>query len=319
MFQNHYTTLGLDPDALPQDIKKAYRKKAVKHHPDKPGGSSIEFEAITEAYKTLSDPVRREAFDQLLIRRLQKGSKPKGASDLRIVLKASMVDFVRGATKNIVTRRKGLCRACKGTGAKGAKTTQCLGCHGTGIDPVSFVIGPKRKCSKCGGKKVIPSGETCEECEGNGLCQETVRKQVKLAPHMLASKHMVLHGLGNVSPDGAGDLHVDFLVGKDPLYEVKGVNIHRSLEISPAQAILGDKVEISVFGEKKTVPVPPGAVNGQLVEMHKEGIHQGNRKGSLLVRLRVIIPDKITEDERKLYEKILELERNSSCLKTWGL
>lgn len=295
-----YKILGVPRDASTEDIKKAYRRIALKVHPDKRKGSTEEFRTATKAYNTLKNPEKRKTYDSI--------TKPKKyhGSDLRVTLRIKIEELINGVDKTIQITRKGLCTACKGTGSEEKNSSLCPSCGGSGYDSVSLILGPKKVCRKCRGAGSIPEGKRCVACSGTGLMDEKLRHTIKLNP--LADT--VIEQSGNyLTPNGPpGDLIIELDQVKDRLYSRYGLNLRRSIQISPARAVLGGTIPIDVFGRNLEIVIPPGSQNGVEIEIKRAGIFYEGRQGSLSVKIEILTPNTITKEERDLYNKLLALE-----------
>jgi molecular chaperone DnaJ len=298
-----YKILNVPQDASQDDIKKAYRKIALKAHPDKRKGGSEEFRNATEAYSTLKNPETRKAYDAIITP--PQHIKHQG-SDLSVTLKVKIEDFINGAERVIRVTRKGLCLACVATGSTEKKSSLCPACGGSGYDSISIILGPKKRCRKCSGYGTIPDGDRCRICSGTGLVDETLQHNIKLNP----LRDIVIKGSGNyLTPNGfPGNLIVELNQAKDRLYSRHGLDLKRLIQISPARAVLGGKIPINVFGCNIELAIPSGSQNGAEIEIKDAGIFYENRQGNLSIKIEVLTPNIVTKEEHDLYNKLLSLE-----------
>jgi len=307
-----YKVLNVPHDASQDDIKKAYRKIALKAHPDKRKGGSEEFRNATEAYSTLKNPEIRKAYDAIIT---PPQHKKHHGSDLSVTLKVKIEDFINGAERVIRVTRKGLCHACVATGSIEKKSSLCPACGGSGYDSISIILGPKKCCRKCSGYGTIPEGDRCRVCSGTGLVDETLQHNIKLNP----LRGIVIKGSGNyLTPNGSpGNLIVELDQTKDRLYSRHGMDLKRLIQISPARAVLGGKIPINVFGRSIELAIPSGSQNGVEIEIKDAGISYENRQGNLSVKIEVLTPNIVTKEEYDLYNKLLELEIDyeSNCVR----
>lgn len=311
----HYDVLGIKPDCSQEEIKKAYRKLSIKYHPDKCGKMTEEYRSISEAYDVLKNPLDRAKYDKSIApppaERKKTTFSLKRGSDLRVSIKVKLADIVKGTARNIVTTRKGLCPSCNGIGSASGKSKQCPLCKGSGGG--SFSVVGKKRCGLCNGSGRIVDGPKCGNCSGEGLVSERIRQEIRL--HSKNMDRVVVPNAGNYSPSGGppGDLVVDIIVEPDPDYSIKGLNLYRELSVSPAQATIGDMIELDVLGKKTMLKIPPGTQNWHLLEKHGEGLKYGGAEGDLQIRVKLVVPEIVTEEQTELYEKILSTEKGSSC------
>jgi len=312
MSKTYYDILEISLDSSGAEIKRAYRKLSIKYHPDKnPDKNSKEkFQEIKEAYETLKDPDLKEKYDKTILPKTKRKKIKKG-SDLKITINVTQEDLILERRKRIMTQRKGLCTQCNGTGSFLKKTKKCKFCNGTGLQGLALVMGNRKNCKHCGGSGNLPEGSFCSVCNGSGLYKETIYHEIILNP---MSDYYILKGLGNFCYCGkAGDLIVGLNIIKNSSYEIKGRNISGDIKISPAQAILGDKLNLNVFNRQIKIDIPSGTQNKQIFEIENGGITYKNKTGKFIGKIIIHIPEIISDEEKKLYQKILSIERKNLC------
>lgn len=308
----YYDILEISSDSSESEIKRAYRKLSIKYHPDKnPDKTSKEkFQEIKEAYETLKDPDLKEKYDKTLFPKAKKKKIKKG-NDLKITINVTLEDLIQERKRHIVTQRKGLCPACNGTGSVLKKIKKCRFCNGTGLQGFALVMGNYKDCTHCLGAGNLPDGDKCLKCKGSGLYRETIRHEIKLNP---MSDYFVLKDKGNFCYCGkAGDLIIELNIKKDPNYHINGRNISGNIKISPAQAVLGDTLNLNVFSKRTKIDIPAGIQNKQVIEMENGGITYKNKTGKFIGTIIIDIPQIVSNEEKKLYQKILNLERKNVC------
>ena len=310
--KDYYGILEISQDANMQEIKKAYRKLAIKYHPDKLGKSySSKFMEISEAYKALSDPEKRKKYDNTI----KPNEKPKtykyrSGTDIRIYIKADTNEIAHGKTRQVITTRKGLCKNCSGTGSAKSILKICKSCGGSGLSGYHLLKGSIKPCTSCGGRGKIPEGAKCSNCSGTGLIRETFKTKINFIPQHLLSKCVVIEGAGNRCPGApSGDLIVNLEVAYDKDFKMSGLDVEKIIEITPAQAIIGDTISVIVFGKSQKVEIPPFTQSGHVVQNDGGGMSNQNNKGDLIVRFKIRTPQDISEEERILYKRILTLEK----------
>jgi len=319
MSENHYDILGVSKNASDEQIKRAYRKIAIKFHPDKKQGNKVAeemFREATEAYEILKDPVKKEKYDSQFSwsRPKTKTIKRRGA-DLRVSVKVSRADLVRGVERIIVIKRNGKCKKCDGTGSLDRTIKDCACCNGTGLQGFSLALGERKKCHYCKGVGAAPGGIRCFDCKGTALTAEILHRNITLNP-LMASSTMLLN-LGNHCFAGVpGNLFIDLDIIEDPNYKVYNLDVTGKIKISPAQAILGDSIKLSVFGKELTIKIPPGIHSGDTIDVINGGITYEGKTGHFKARAYINIPPIITEQEKELYKKLLQIEKETPWPKT---
>lgn len=313
MSENYYDTLGVPRNASTDQIKKAYRKIAVKFHPDKKPGNKVAediYHRATEAYEVLKDPEKRKKYDSKFSWSKNTKRKPlkRRGTDLRVSVKVKREDIVKGIERIIVIKRQGLCKSCAGTGSEERKTKKCTYCAGTGLAGFSLALGERRKCRYCKGAGIIPLGKKCTTCRGTALAPETIRRKIQI--HPLMANSTVLLELGNHRFAGIpGNLFIDLDIIEDPRFKVDRLDVKAKVTISPAQAVLGDKIRISVFGKELTLKIPSGINNGDKIEMSDGGITYEGKTGRFKATVFINIPLILSDDEKELYQKLLQIEK----------
>ena len=150
--KNYYSILNIAKGASEEDIKKAYRHLAMKHHPDKnrdKTGTDEAFKNICEAYEVLIDPQKRTNFDKIDVNDIKKSARQRHGTDIRLSLKITVNDLANESVKNIQTVRMVHCSHCSGTGSISKSLAPCTRCNGSGMDMISAVMGSKKYCSTC--------------------------------------------------------------------------------------------------------------------------------------------------------------------------
>ena len=258
--RDYYEVLGVDKSSSTQDIKKAYRRVAMKYHPDRnPDDENADekFKEASEAYEILSDAEKRQAYDQYGHAGVdpqmggggfQGGSfsdifgdvfgdifgggggrrqGPQRGSDLRYTLEVSLEDAVRGKTAEIKVPSLQHCDTCDGTGAKpGTSVKTCGTCGGSGqVRMQQGFFQVQQTCPTCRGKGTVIESP-CNVCHGEGLVEKTKTLSVKVPPGVDTGDRIRLSGEGEAGPQGGpnGDLYVQISVKQHPLFERDGRN-----------------------------------------------------------------------------------------------
>ncbi len=362
MAKDYYDILGVSKSASQDEIKKAFRKLAHKHHPDKSGGNEALFKEMNEAYGTLSDPEKRAQYDRFG-QTFQGGGAPGGGSsggwdfgqfggngnvkfdfgegfedifsgvfggssqagrskrgqDIQVDVEISFEEMVSGAQKSISLRKLATCSTCQGTGGKpGAKEDTCKRCDGRGriqkqVQSIFGVMAQVVTCDVCHGKgKTYP--ESCHDCRGVGRSQQSETIEVNIPAGVQDGQALSLNGRGAAGEYGsqAGDLFVVMHVKPHGEWKRRGDDVLSVLEIQYSQAVLGDKVEVATVEGRVTMKIPAGTQGGEVFRIRGKGIPHLGRYGSgdHLVTVKLIVPKKLSHEEKQLIEKLAALHRH---------
>jgi len=349
--RDYYEVLGIGRDASMGDIKAAYRRMAVKHHPDKnPGDSTAEayFKEASEAYAVLSDAEKRSRYDRFGhqglggegftgfdpgafgdfadilgdlfgfgdlfgTRRRSTGQGMRRGHDLQYTLKLSLEEAATGVERSIRIPRLETCKGCSGSGSKpGTSPETCSTCRGSG--QVAFrrgFLSVAQTCPSCGGAGQM-NRNPCEDCGGNGRSESQTTLMVTVPAGVDTGMRLRLAGEGEDGALGgpAGDLFVVMKVEAHDLFERDGRDLHLELPISVFQAMLGANVPVTtILGEDRVVEVAAGAQPGEVICLHGAGMPHvdGRRRGDLFIHFRVVVPRKISGEQRRLIEEVASL------------
>jgi molecular chaperone DnaJ len=282
----------------------------MRLHPDKNQGKESDFwKDVQEAYAILSQPKLKSEYDKGLKTSSFPAARIRHGTDLSVILKINVSDIANESTKNIVTSRLIPCTECQGTGSTSKTLTTCYKCHGTGIDVISTVMGIKKYCNVCKGYGNYPETKDCKSCNGTGLINNTFSRHIKITRVFQPCIIIPQSGNYSIGNGNPGNLNITFQLEKTSNLEIVGKDIKGYLKISPAQAILGDITFMDVFGNAVKIVVPPGIKHGEIIKKEDAGIQKGNKRGSLLLKVYIEIPKKISEEEKKLYTQLLKLQK----------
>ncbi|WP_459942518.1 molecular chaperone DnaJ [Deferrisoma palaeochoriense] len=342
---NYYEILGIHRNATATEIKQAFRKLALRFHPDRnPEDPEAEarFKEIAEAYEVLSDPARRaeydrggrpqararaadvdlraqvdelfrEIFGDIFGGRSPRGPRPQRGADLRYRIQVDLAEAVEGGIRDLEIPARTLCRSCGGTGARpGTPRVACPECRGHGT--VRFQQGffhVEKECPVCAGDGRVPESP-CPACGGRGA-QEVVRRlQVRIPPGVQTGDRLRVAGEGEAGQHGGppGDLYVVVEVRDHPLFQREGSDLVCEVPISFAQAALGAVLEVpTLSGGTVKVKVPPGTQPGAEFSVPGQGIpRKGGGRGALRVRVRLEVPEKVEGRARELLKEWARLE-----------
>jgi molecular chaperone DnaJ len=341
--RDYYEVLGVPRNASEQEIKSAYRKLALKHHPDRnPGDRQGEerFKEAAEAYGVLGDPDKRRRYDAYghagvggaagagfdptifadfsdilgdffgLGDAFGRRRGPRRGQDLRYNLELSFEEAAFGTETQLRIPRAETCSSCSGTGAApGTSPTTCPSCRGSG--QVTFQQGffsVARTCGHCrGAGRVI--GTPCKTCNGDGQRPSERTLQLKIPPGVDTGSQLRLAGEGEPGGQGgpSGDLYVVLRVQEHAFFKRDGTNLFCEMPVSVAQAALGISLEVPTLDGKTTrIHVPEGTQAGTVLRVRGQGVPQlgGRGRGDLHVLVRVVVPKQLTPEQRKLFEHL---------------
>jgi molecular chaperone DnaJ len=326
-----YKILGVEKDASKSEIKKAYRKLALKHHPDKnPNDSSAEdcFKDAAEAYNTLSDDDRRRAYDMHAdgsrssegfshagfgdifsdffggnfnpFGDRSKQSRPSNqGEDIRIEYTIGFLEAIKGTEENIRIKRKSLCQGCHGTGFKsGIGTSRCVSCSGTGkINTRRGNMVFTSTCGSCSGRGNIH--KKCIECSGKRRIGKDNTISVKFPPGIDTGNTLRLSNQGHQDTAGTGDLYLNIKVAPHKEFTREGINIHNTLEIPITAAVLGGSVHCNTVDGVKVVEIPPGTQNNDTLKLHGLGVIslKAHTHGDHLAEIIVKVPQDLSPEQ----------------------
>lgn len=310
--RDYYEILGVPRDTSAKDLKKAYRRVAMKCHPDRnPGDKAAEdkFKEASEAYEVLSDEQKRGAYDQYghagvdnsagggaggfgggnfsdifgdVFGDIFGGSQggrgrggPSRGADLRYTLDLSLEDAVRGSEVKVKVPTLRTCKPCAGSGAKkGSKPVSCATCGGVGqVRMQQGFFSVQQTCPNCRGRGTIIS-DPCTDCQGQGRVEETKTLSVKVPAGVDTGDRIRLTGEGEAGPDGgpAGDLYVQVSVNEHKIFQRDGSNLYCEVPINFVQAALGGDLDVPTLDGRVKLKVPPETQTGKLFRLRGKGV-----------------------------------------------
>jgi curved DNA-binding protein len=331
-YKDYYEVLGVPRAAGEEDIKKAFRKLARRYHPDVAKNkkeAEEKFKEVNEAYEVLGDPAKRRKYDQLgadwktgaefrpppgwerfagppfgaegrwerefsfggtgfsefFEHLFGAGSRGGGfgrpatfaeediserGADVQADLLVTLEEALRGGLRPITLRRLASCAGCNGTGGR-----------------------RRQVCSACGGRGRTPQEE---------------RHTIKVPAGVLGGQRLRVAGRGEAGGGGgeAGDLLLRVCLARHPEFEVEGKDLRHDLELAPWEAVLGASVDVPTLQGPVGIKIPPGTQNGQRLRLRGQGLGKAGERGDLFAVVRVQVPTRLGEEERRLWEQLAE-------------
>ena len=248
----------------------------------------------------------------------RRQSGPRQGDDTLMRIQITLADAVFGVQKEIEVMHTESCPDCDGTGSSTKKTTTCRKCNGTGQvkqirNSIFGQMVTQSVCPDCNGRGKIPESP-CRKCNGTGKTKVRRKVTVNIPAGIDSGMRLRMEGYGEAGDPGApsGDLYIEVYVVSNPMFDREGDNLVTQYEITPAQAVLGCEVEIETIDKKKVaLKVPAGINYGTRLRIQGEGVRRRGNYGSLLVRIIIATPKKISAKERELYEKIIAIENGA--------
>lgn len=249
--------------------------------------------------------------------RRQDPNAPQRGDDLRFDIELEFEEAVFGINKEIKIDHLETCPTCKGTGAKeGSKPQTCKTCGGTGSvqHTTRTVLGQFTQivtCPHCHGKGTVIS-DPCPDCHGEGRKEVEKKIEIKIPAGVDNGSKMRLSHEGDAGKNGgiSGDLYIVIHVKPSTYYKRDGMNVFTKLEITPAQAVLGDTIVIKTLDGDKEVNIPAGIQHGEVVKIRNAGIPNISKpsvRGEHVVVVSIKTPTHISNEEKILYQKLYEL------------
>lgn len=331
-----YEVLGVSRTANAEEIRKAYRQAALKHHPDRNNGdaaAAARFKEATEAFQVLSDDEKRAVYDQYGFAGLEGGggfpgvdlgdlfgnfqdlfseffgggpsrgrgrAQPRRAPDIRIGERLSMREAAFGCKREIGIRFPAPCQECHGTGAEpGTQPVTCTNCRGSGhVSNARGFVMFTAPCPNCRGEgKVIPT--PCKACQGAGAREKSKKIVVAFPPGIDEGQILRVPGQGMPGPSGPGDVLVQIEIEPDERFERHGADLATKVKVPLADAILGAKVPVAALDDEPLeIDLPPGTHTGHVVVVRGRGVPKLEGKGRGRGSLHVVIEVEIPSGEQ---------------------
>jgi curved DNA-binding protein len=330
-FRDYYEVLGVNKNAPEDEIKSAYRKQARKYHPDvNPGDKSAEekFKEINEAYEVLSDPEKRKRYDAL-------GPNWKAGEEFRPPpgwQEGARVDFGdlgdifgaagRGGAGGGATGFSDFFESLFGGARRGARGGRGFSMRGRDMEAEieltleeahrggtrSISLQVAQTCPECRGTGTKDGKTVCPTCRGAGTIQLPKTLQVTIPPGVRDGSVIRLAGQGEPGASGGppGDLLLRVRTRPHRLFDVTGDNdVQIELPVAPWEAALGAKVSVPTIEGPVEMTIPPGTQSGQRLRLRGQGLNRrGGGRGDQYAKLKIVNPQRLTPNERELFEKL---------------
>lgn len=372
--RDYYEVLGLSKGSSDDEIKNAYRKMAMKFHPDKnPGNKEAEekFKETTEAYEVLKDPSKRQKYDQFGHAAFDGGAGGGGFSggfsgaydlsdalrafmndfggdsffsdlfggggrrggrrgggggirgnDLQVRLKLTLEEIFTGVTKTLKIKREEKCEPCNGSGSRSGRKASCSKCGGSGrvqrvANSIFGQVIQESVCPSCQGEGAVAS-DPCTQCRGSGHNPAESKVNVDIPAGVAEGNYLSLPGKGDAGSSGgpSGDLIVIIQEEKHPFFERHGVDIYCEIPITFSEAALGTAKEVPALDGRVSLKIPAGTQSEKIFRLRGKGLPvlHDSQKGDLLVKIHVQTPEKLSREERELFERLAGIEEKGNSV-----
>lgn len=344
--RDFYEILGVKREADAEEIKKAYRKLAMQHHPDRNAGDAeaeFKFKEAAEAYEVLSSSEKRERYDRyghaglagtahgfrdaqsvfdlfgdmfgdLFGQRGRQG--PQRGRDGKVEVTIDLVSAARGVTKTVTVHREELCTECSGNGSRrGTRPASCKRCNGQGVviqNQGFFRV--QQTCRACGGSGTVVS-DPCPACSGAGRVKAKRVLEVNIPAGVDTGTAIRISGEGEAGDPGAprGDLYCVLRVREHQLFQRQDQHLICQVPITFSQAALGGEIEVPTLDGPLTRQLERGTQHGTVIRIAGKGMPslRGGRKGDLLVQIVVETPKHLNKRQEELLRELAELEKKN--------
>ena len=344
--RDYYEVLGIQKGADEKEIKRAYKRLAMKYHPDRTKGdknSEEKFKEINEAYEVLADKEKKALYDQYGHAAFEQGQGAGGfggfggadfgdifgdmfgdifgggrarqrvvrGEDLRYDIEITLEEAVRGTKKDIQVDTLAACDHCHGSGAeKDSKVETCSTCHGAGrVRRQQGFFVTEQPCPHCHGtgKKIE---KPCKKCHGDGRIHKKKNLSVSIPAGVDTGNQLRLSGEGAAGENSApaGDLYVVIHVKQHHIFERDGSNLYCEVPISFTMAALGGEIEVPTLDGRVKLKIPEGTQTGKLFRMRGKGITavRSGYSGDLICKIIVETPISLNEEQKELLRQFEE-------------
>jgi len=362
--RDYYEILGVGRDASDAEVKSAYRKLALKYHPDrnKEADASEKFKEATEAYSVISDKEKRERYDRFGHAGVGGGAGAGGGvhvdfgdifsqfsdifgggggqgggsifetlfgfgggggargrrrsqrgQSLRARVEIELDEVLQGTERTLALRRAETCSACSGEGGSPGSTLEdCTTCGGAGaVHQQQGFFAVRTVCPGCQGQARVHS-KPCKTCHGSGQEPQERELRVRIPAGIEDGAQIRLGGEGEAGANGgpSGDLFVEVRVRPREGFHRDGRDLYVEVPLAWPKAVLGTKLTVATLDGEARMTVPAGTPTGKLFRVRGQGLPKlhGGSRGDLLVRVYVTVPDKLDKEQKKLVQRLAEID-----------
>lgn len=335
--KDYYEVLGVTKESTDREIKKAYKRLAIKYHPDRNQDKNTDnkFKEIKEAYEILTDPKKRSIYDQyghgafeqnsstnnsdfsdifgevfgdIFGNRTKSRYKSRG-SDLCYNIELTLEEAVFGITKEINIPTFDICGSCGGNGSKfGKKPKTCSSCRGSGqlhMQQGFFTV--QQTCPSCHGNGSFIQ-DPCYTCTGKGRINKTKKLSVKIPIGVDNGDRIRLNGEGEIGERGAphGDLYVQISIKKHPIFEREENNLYCEVPINFPMAALGGEISVPTLNGKVKLKIPVETQTGKIFRLRSKGVKsiRNSSQGDLFCRIVVETPVKLNDKQKSFLKEL---------------
>ncbi|HEY0310300.1 MAG TPA: molecular chaperone DnaJ [Luteimonas sp.] len=339
--RDNYEVLGVARNASDDELKKAYRRCAMKYHPDRNPGDAAALESFKEckeAYEVLSDASRRRLYDAHGHAAFEHGMGggagpgagfgdmgdifgdifgnifgggaargPRRGADIGYVMELDLEEAVAGVERRIEIPTLAPCEPCKGSGSADGRLETCATCHGRGqVRLQRGIFTMQQPCPQCGGRGQTIA-QPCLECHGAGRVEHEKVLQVKIPAGVDSGDRIRLAGEGEAGPAGTppGDLYVEVRVRPHEIFVRDGDDLHCEVPLRISQAALGDTIRVPTLGGDVELRIPAETQTGKVFRLRDKGVKsvRSRAPGDLYCKAVVETPVNLTAEQRELLER----------------
>jgi molecular chaperone DnaJ len=339
---NYYEILEVAREATLEEIRAAYRRLALRYHPDKNPGDQVaekQFKRVSEAYQVLADLEKRqlydlygdaglagldvggfedifnsfgEIFEDFFSYGRAKGDpgQPKPGADLRQRVVLTLEEVAQGLSTSLSVERRVNCTRCGGSGAEpGSRRQTCPRCWGKGqVSQPMELLKVYHTCPDCQGAGTIINS-SCSACQGAAVIKEKKQIQVRIPPGVDTGTRLRLRGEGEAGTHGAppGDLYLEICLAPHPIFTRRDQDLYYRARLSFVEAALGKEVEVPTLKSQTSLVIPPGTQPGATFRISGLGLPGLRSKslGDLVVVVELQTPTQLSDPQKRLLEEFL--------------